>query len=175
MDKWERKSTEIVFSKYGRAIEKRDYLLPDGRLADYYVLKSGSPVCILALTEKNEVILAKQFRVGPEELIMELPGGRIEEGEDPKEAAERELLEETGYKGEMEFVTRCLDCGYNTIDRHCFVAKNCQKISEQKLDENEFIEIKTLPLNEFRELIRSGRLTDVEVAYLGLDYLGLLK
>jgi ADP-ribose pyrophosphatase len=174
MQKWEKKSAEIVFSKYGRTIERRDYILPNGKLADYYVLKIGSPVCVLALTDKNEVILAKQFRVGPEEIIMELPGGSLENGEGPLEAVKRELLEETGYVGEFQFVTRCLDCGYNTADRYCFVATNCKKIAKPQPDENEFIEIVILPLDEFKKYLKTGRLTDAEVAYLGLDHLGLL-
>lgn len=175
LQKWEKKSTEIVFSKYGRAIERRDYVLPNGKLSDYYVLRVGSPVCVLALTDKNEVILAKQFRVGPEEIIMELPGGGLHESEEPLEAIKRELFEETGYSGDFQFVTRCLDDAYNTADRYCFVATNCQKISGPNPDENEFIEVITMPLDEFRKFLRTGRLTDADVAYLGLDYLGLLK
>jgi len=174
MGKWIKKNAEIVFSKYGRTIERRDFVLPNGKETDYYVIKTNSPVCVLALTPENEVILAKQFRVGPEEILMELPGGRMELNEKPEEAIKRELLEETGYSGNIQFVTRCLDCGYGTADRYCFVATDCKKVSEPEPDDNEFIEVIKIPLIDFRNFLRTGRLTDVEVAYLGLDYLNLL-
>ena len=148
--------------------------MPSGKTADFYVSASKNPVCVLALTESKEVILAKQFRPGPEEILLELPGGGIEGDETPEKAAGRELLEETGYAGDIELVTRCLDDAYTTVDRYCFVAKNCRKVAEPRPDEHEFIEIVTLSLPDFRHHLRSGRLTDVDVAYLGLDYLGLL-
>lgn len=175
MNKWQKKSSEVVFSKYGRAIERKDFILPDGVEADFYILKTKDSVCVLPLTDNNEVILAKQFRPGPEEVLMELPGGIMEGNETPADAMARELLEETGYQGNIQFVTRCLDCGYRTMDRYCFVATNCKKVAEQKLDEHEFVEVVTMPLGDFRDYLRTGRLSDVEVAYLGLDYLGLLK
>ncbi len=174
IQKWEEVSREEAFSKYGKKIEKVDFKLPDGEASDFYIKKEGPAVGILALTKDQQVILVKQFRPGPKEILDELPGGYVDENETPKEATERELLEETGYKGKPEFVTIAYDCAYSTMNRHCVVVKDCEKVAEQKLDKTEFAEVVLMSLEEFRELLKSGKNTDVEVGYIGLDYLGLL-
>lgn len=81
----------------------------------------------------------------------------------------RELQEETGYQGDLKFVTECLNDAYSTMVRSCFVATNCRKVAKQELDDSEFITVRLMPLNEFRQLLRSGMMTDVEMGYLALD------
>lgn len=174
VEEWKELSREIVFQKYNRKIEKVIYRLPGGKETDFYIRKESPVVCALALTKNNEIIIAKQFRPGPKEILLELPGGGIEANEAPEEAMERELLEETGYKGEVKLVTRSFDCGYSTRQRYCLVATDCEKVSEPKNDESEPIEVVLLTLAEFRDLLKSGKMTDIEVAYLGLDYLKFL-
>lgn len=174
IEKWEELSRETVFQKYGRKIEKVIYKFPDGTESDFYIKKEGPVVCVLALTKNNEIILAKQFRPGPDEIILELPGGRAEKGETSEQAIERELLEETGYKGKVKMVTEVLDCAYSTMRRQCFVATDCEKVAEPQNTSSEICETVLLSLDEFRNLLRSGKMTDVEVGYLGLDYLKLL-
>ena len=83
-------------------------------------------------------------------------------------------MEETGYNGNIEFVGTCSDDAYSTMVRYCFIAKNCIKVSDQKLEDTEFAEIVLKDLESFRKLLTSAEMTDVEVGYLGLDYLKLL-
>lgn len=173
--KWDELSRETVFQKYGRKIEKVMYRLPNGQESDFYIKKEGNPVCVLALTKDNKVIIARQFRAGPQEILSELPGGGMEAGETPEQAMARELLEETGYQGKMQLITQAYECGYSTMNRYCLVATDCEKIAEPKNDPNEPIEVVLLTLPEFRQLLRSGKMTDLEVGYLGLDYLKLLN
>lgn len=172
--KWEEISRTLDYNKAFRKIEKIVYKLPDGREEDFYIKKEGAPVCILALTKDNEVILAKQFRPGPNDVLLELPGGGKEKGETPEQAGERELLEETGYKGNIKLITQVYECAYSTINRYCLIATECEKVSKQNLEKNEFIEVVLMSLDKFRNLLKSGKMTDIEVGYLGLDYLKLL-
>ena len=171
---WKEVSREVMFEKFGRGIEKVVFELPDGRRDDYYIKTESNPVAVLALTKDKQVILAKQFRPGPNKVLVELPGGGTEKGEEKIVSMERELLEETGYKGKMEFVTSLIDCGYSNRIKNCFVATDCVKISKPKNDQNEFIEVELKSLKEFRKLLQSGQSTDIEIGYLALDYLQLL-
>lgn len=172
--KWKKINQEVVFEKYGRRTIKTSYQLPDQRTSDYYLLDQGRAVAVLALTKEKEIILVEQYRPGPDEIFLELPGGIVNEGENPVEAGLRELKEETGYVGTAEFVGDVHDDAYSTMLRACVVVRDCEKMTEQNLDENEFINTKKLNLREFRKLLRSGKMTDVEVGYLCLDYLGWL-
>ena len=181
---WKEIFREVMFEKFGRGIERVIFRQDDGGEYDVYVKKEAVAVAVLALTKDKQVILTKQFRPGPKKILYELPGGGIMEGETLQETMERELLEETGYQGKMEFVTSLVDCGYSTRIKNCFVATECEQVKDvaNNLHEDdgdtqgfkEEIEVKLVSLKEFRELLRSGQNTDIEIGYLGLDYLGLL-
>lgn len=171
---WEEISRETVFAKYGRGLERVMFKLPDGVEKDFYIKKEGPAVCIFPITKNKEIILVKQFRPGPQKTFFELPGGFLNKNEDPTECAARELLEETGYKGTIESITDCYDDAYSTMHRYCLVAKDCEKIAAQNLEAAEFAEVVLMSLDEFRNLLRSGQMTDIEVGYLALDYLKLL-
>jgi ADP-ribose pyrophosphatase len=172
---WTELFREKIFEQFGRGIERRRYRLPDNREADF-ILKSGSDsVACLALTRDRQVILVRQFRPGPAKILLEIPGGGKLAEESPIVAAERELLEETGYQGEMRYVGSVIPCAYALYTKHFLVATNCDKVREPQVEDNgEELEVVLLTLDDFRSHIRTGQMTDVEGAYLCLDYLGLL-
>lgn len=174
IDKWIEQSRELVFKKYTRAIEKVMFQLPSGEVADFYIKAESPAAAILALTDDGRVILARQFRPGPQKVLDELPGGYIDPGENALEAIKREFMEETGYEGDFVHIGNCLDDAYSTMERHCFVATNCKRISQPLHTATEQTEIVLKSLPDFRSQLRSGAMTDVEVAYMGLDYLELL-
>jgi ADP-ribose pyrophosphatase len=170
---WQELSRKRVFDSY-RKIDEVVYRLPDETNKTFQIKMEGEVICGLPLTVNNEVILAEQYRPGPGKTLLELPGGGLERGELPAEGMARELLEETGYAGTVQYVTDSQDDAYSSVKRHCFVITGCKKVTEQKLDHGEFVNVRLVSLERFREILRSGQMTDVEVGYLGLDFLGLL-
>lgn len=171
---WKELKREQVYKKYSRAIDRVDFLLLNGTEADFYIKAESPAAAIFALTEDGQVILARQFRPGPKKVLNELPGGYLEPGENALESIKREFLEETGYEGEFVEIGTCLDDAYSTMERHCFVATNCKKVNEPQNTDTEQTKLVLMPLNEFREQLRSGQMTDIEVGYIALDYLGKL-
>ena len=158
----------IIFDVYQWELEGYD-----GKVRTFEKLKRPDTAVIIPVTEDGKIIIAKQEQPGKKP-FMGLVGGRLDEGEDPLEAAKRELLEETGYEGKVQLITMCLDDAYSTMERYCFVITDCKKVAEPKWDEDEFIDIELVTIEEFKKILKSGQMTDVEVGYLALDYLGLI-
>ncbi len=172
---WEEIFREEVFRKYRRGVERVAFRLPKGNETDFYLYARGQSIACLAFTEDQQVILVKQYRPGPKKILLELPGGGAKPGEDLAVAMERELLEETGYRATVKFVTSILPDAYSTGKKNAFVAVDCTKVAEPKEEDNgEMVETVLLSLDEFRAHIRTGQMTDVEISYLCLDHLGLL-
>jgi ADP-ribose diphosphatase len=169
--RWRKLGERVVYERF-RRIVSRTFELPGGETADFEVFDGGDTVAVLALTDNHQVILVREFRAGPEELVLELPGGLVDEGRTPAEAARLELLEETGYEGTLVAVGTMLVDAYTTFSKHAFAATGCRKVAEPA--EGELTEPVLMTLAEFREHLRGGRLTDVDVGYRALDYLGLL-
>ncbi len=170
---WQKRTETLVFAGF-RWISRRTFVLPNGKEADFEIKLEPLCVCILALTASETVLLVQQFRPGPEAVLLELPGAGVKPGEDPAEAAARELLEETGYRGEMELAGSSWHCGYSSRRIYHFVARQCVKVQEPTPDDHEFLKVVEMPLADLRQHVRTGELTDVAGAYMGLEKLNLL-
>ncbi|WP_369184904.1 NUDIX hydrolase [Streptomyces sp. Y1] len=172
---WREVERATVFSKFGRSVDRVDFELPDGRKEEFYLKRERPAGAVLALTPDRHVILARQYRPGPDRVLYELPGGFLEPGEEPADAIARELLEETGYRGEMRAAGPYWHDAYSNAQRFAFLATDCVKVAEPRPERTEFIEVVMLTLQEFRtRVLRQGGLTDTAAAYLALDAFSLL-
>lgn len=175
IEEWKIRNRKRVFGKYGRNIDEVLYEMPNGSTADFYIKVEGHAAAILALTDDNKVIMARQYRPGPGKIIIEMPGGGIDEGEDPQTAIKRELLEETGYQaGEVTHVTSLMKDAYSTMNCEVFIATGCRKVAEPLVTETEVTEVVLLSIDDFRHHLRTGQLSDTAAGYLALDHLKLL-
>jgi ADP-ribose pyrophosphatase len=170
---WKLLESKIVFDNFMQ-VEERSYEMPDGHVKRFYIKLNKPAVCILAITADQKVITVEQFRPGPSATLNEMPGGFIDDGETPEAAAARELLEETGFAGNLQHITDCFDDAYTNMVRSCFVATDCKQVQGQQLDDGEFINVRLVDIADFLKIVRAGKMTDVEVALLGLDHLNLL-
>jgi ADP-ribose pyrophosphatase len=159
-----------------RKVIVRHYLLPDGRMAEMALKDEGAAVTVFAVTPSNAIILCRQYRPGPDAVLDELPAGRVDPEETPlAEVAQRELREETGYESDQWLLLgKPLECAYSTIERYAFLALNCTRSATQQLDPLEEIEVIHKSTRELILQARSGRLTDPEVAWMGLWELGAI-
>lgn len=157
-------------SGYDKKMILKKFKLPNGMIENYFVSNDGDSVQILAFTKNKEVILVEQYRPSIEIHSTELPGGGLEENEDAKEAAKRELLEETGHScGKIEFLHKQNYGIYSTGIRHTYVAFDCEKKKDLDLDPNEFLKVVIVPLDKIKEMIKKGDIRGWDSVYMALD------
>lgn len=171
---WQEQGREVLLSAFMRKVEAVRYLMPNGEQATFNLAAEGEVAGVVAFTADDKIIITRQFRPGPNKVLWELPGGYLDSGEQPEQSAARELREETGYEGDIQYIASTFADAYSTKIRHYFTAKNCRQVGEQQLDGREFIQVTTVSLPEFREILRSGQMSDVAGGYLVLDKLNLL-
>ncbi len=171
---WKKLSEKV--EKVGwRTILHRVFEHPSGKEVECTIVDGGEGVVIIAMTVKGEFVMCQNFRPGPERVLLDLPAGRVEEDEDIVTAAARELREETGYSGEVEYVGKFDFWGWGKGTRHVCVARNCQLSGPQELDGFEVIEPVLVSREEFLRLLRGGEFPHVGEAYMALHHLGIVK
>ena len=153
------KPWKVLESSYFRPRLRLDKVeLPNGKFLDATIFELSSWANILALTKDHEVVLIKQYRHGVQKVLWEIPGGVVEDGEDPLEGVKRELLEETGYSAAEFIQVGALypNPAFQTNTMYCFLALNAEKVTGQSLDDGEDIEVHLIPLKELVEMTKRG-------------------
>lgn len=147
---------------------------PSGLERDFVVLESPSWVNVIPVTVDNHVVLIRQYRHGVRDVVLEIPGGVIEEGEPPETTALRELREETGYAAEEIHALGRVLPNPAIQDNYCylFAAKGCRRVHQPTPDPFEHIEALEVPLHDIPALIRDGEISQTMVvaafAFMGL-------
>ena len=134
------------------------------------IIEQKSASAVLAF-EGTKVILVKQHRF-PCGYVLEIPAGTLNKNENPRACAIRELIEETGYKPKK--LKRLIDyypnVGYNTQFIHCYVAQEIEKISEIKLERDEFFIPVKIEFKKLLNMIVSGKIIDSKTICAALTY-----
>lgn len=135
--------------------------LENGNTAIRDVLLHHGGVCVIPVTDENEIFLVRQFRYPFRKTTTEVPAGKLEKGENHAECGKRELLEETGcicdeyiYLGEMLPTP-----AYNSEVTYMYMAKGLH-FDKQNLDPDEFLDVEKIPLSEAVRLVMDGKITD---------------
>lgn len=172
----EEKTLESKLEYDGKIVKlyKDKVLLENGAEAYREVIKHPGGVCVVPLTENNEVILVKQLRYPTGKILIEIPAGKLEYGEDHFACGKRELKEETGCTAAKYDYLGCLlpTPAYDTEVIHMYLARELSQ-AEQQLDEDEFIELQRTPFDKAVEMVFSGEITDAktQLALLKTKYL----
>ena len=147
-----------------------------GRAHDFYVIEAPDWINVVPVTARGEVLLIEQYRHGTGELSLEIPGGMVDGGESPAEAAARELTEETGYEA-RELIPLGRTRPNPAIQDnwiHTFLARGCEYRHEPVCAGTEHTVVRLAPLSDIPRLIAEGRITH-SLVVVGFHLLSLYE
>lgn len=153
--------TEPIFDGKIIKVRKDKAELENGSVVTRELVIHPGGVCVVPVNEKGEVYLVKQFRYPFQEVLTEIPAGKLEVGEDHRSAGLRELKEEVGAECEsFEYLgVMYPSVAYLTEKIHMYLATGLS-FGEQSLDEDEFLDVEKIPLSQAVEMVISGEIKD---------------
>lgn len=167
--------TEKIFSGRVISLQVDEVELPNGKQTTREIVKHPGAVAILPITKENKIVMVEQYRKPMERTLVEIPAGKLEKGEEPAACAKRELEEETGYDCEVLewLISFYTSPGFADEIVHLYVAKGLfKKENAASLDEDEFVNVIELTLEEALQYIKEQKIYDAKTAY-AVQYLQL--
>ena len=155
--------SENVFCGKVVNVFKDDVELVDGKKTFREVVRHSGGVVILAFKNDNTLLFVKQFRYPMKEVLLELPAGKLEYGENPFEAAKRELEEETGYcaKNWIDLGFVYTSPGYSDEKLYLYIAQDLY-YTQCNPDDGEFLQAIELQVNDVQKMINNGEICDAK-------------
>ena len=161
----EEKQISAEYKFKGKIINLRvdEALLPNGATATREVVEHNGGICVVPLTEKGEILMVEQYRYPYSEVVLEIPAGKRDGDEAPLDGGKRELKEETGATAEnYTFLGELYPTpGYCGEIIYMYLATGLS-YGETNPDEDEFLNIKRIPLEEAVEMIMNGEIKDAK-------------
>lgn len=170
MKKFEERTIQTTPIFDGKVISLKvdDVTLPNGATSKREIINHPGAVAVIAITDNHKLLLVEQYRKAIERSIIEIPAGKLEKGEEPIVTARRELEEETGYTtDDLTFVQAfATSPGFADEVIHIYLAKNLKKLEvAAALDEDEFVELMEVTLEEAEAMVADERIYDAKTAY----------
>lgn len=170
MKKFEEKTfeKETIFKGKLIQLDIDSVTLPDGNTSKRELIKHPGAVAVIALTDEGKLVVVEQYRKPMEKSMVEIPAGKLEPNESPEACALRELEEETGYTTEkLEIITSFYTSpGFADEIVHLYFTDQLKQMVERPDgDEDEFVELLELSLEEAEEMERQERIHDAKTAY----------
>jgi len=168
-------TTEVVYKGDFLDVRRDEVLLPNGETGTREWINHPGAVVIIPILPNGEIALIKQFRYAARSEFLELPAGKLDEGEDPKACAFRELEEEIGYRaGKMQFIANIHPAiGFANEIMSIYLAEDLKKTNYNR-DKDEFIELIPTNMEEALNLVWENKITDVK-SIIGLLWLKRTK
>lgn len=159
--RWRTLGREYLYESPWCSFRVDEARLPDGAEIEYGVLESAGFAAVAPVAEGGDVVLVRQWRQPVEGFTLELPGGSVERGEDPREAVGRELLEETGYRAEdlSRLVSVHTSPGRATEVCHLFRCRAVRALPGPRPEPTEFVSVIEMPLAEAVRRVYGGEIT----------------